>query len=225
MHASVRASRGASSTPPTQEHGLATTGGRVSTTGVAGFTLGGGSGWLERKHGLACDNLLAVDLVTADGREVTASEDENPELFWGLRGGGGNFGVATTLTFRLHRVGPEVLAGLLMWPGDVGLDVGRVYRDLGFSAPDELGSAMVFLTGPPEEFVPAHLQGTTVAAVAVLWTRRRRRRRGGHPAAARPAARGRPRGTDAVRRPAVHARRPARPPELLDGRLPRLLPR
>ena len=152
-----------------QAHGLATTGGRVSTTGVAGFTLGGGSGWLERKHGLACDNLLSVDLVTADGREVTASEDENAELFWGLHGGGGNFGVATAFTFRVHRVGPEVLAGLLLWPGEAGSEVGRTYRDLAFSAPDELGSGLVLLTGPPEEFVPVHLQGTTVTAVAVLW--------------------------------------------------------
>jgi len=150
-------------------HGLATTGGRVSTTGVAGFTLGGGSGWLERKYGLACDNLLSVDLVTADGREVTASDDENPELFWGLHGGGGNFGVATSFTFRMHRVGPEVLAGLLMWPGEAGFDVSRAYRDLAFTAPDELGSGLVFLTGPPEEFVPVHLQGTIVTAVAVLW--------------------------------------------------------
>ncbi|MGH2684079.1 MAG: FAD-binding oxidoreductase [Actinomycetota bacterium] len=152
-----------------QAHNLATTGGRVSTTGVAGFTLGGGSGWLERKHGLACDNLVSVELVTADGRTVTASEDENPELFWGLHGGGGNFGVATSFTFRMHDVGPEVLAGLLIWPGDAGFEVGRAYRDLGFSGPDDLGSALVFLTGPPEDFMPAHLQGTTVAAVAVLW--------------------------------------------------------
>ena len=152
-----------------QEHGLATTGGRVSTTGVSGFTLGGGSGWLERRYGLACDNLVAVDLVTADGREVHASADENPELLWGLRGGGGNFGVATSLTFRLHPVGPEVLAGLLIWPGDAGFDVGRAFRDLALDGPDELGSGLVFLTGPPEDFVPAHLQGTTVTAIAMLW--------------------------------------------------------
>ena len=152
-----------------QEHGLMTTGGRVSTTGVAGFTLGGGSGWLERKYGLACDNLIAVELVTADGRSVRASDDENPDLFWALHGGGGNFGVATSFTFRLHRVGPEVLAGLLVWPGDAGFEVGRAYRDLAAGAPEDLGSGLVFLTGPPEEFIPAHLQGTTVAAVGVVW--------------------------------------------------------
>jgi FAD/FMN-containing dehydrogenase len=153
----------------TQEHGLATTGGRVSTTGVAGLTLGGGSGWLERRYGLACDNLVSVDLVTVDGRTVTASEDENAELFWALHGGGGNFGIATAFEFALHPVGPEVLAGLLLWPGDAGYEVGRAYRDMAFDAPDELGSALVFLTGPPEEFVPVHLQGQTLAAVAVLW--------------------------------------------------------
>ena len=153
----------------TQAHGLATTGGRVSTTGVAGLTLGGGSGWLERKHGLACDNLVSVDLVTADGRQVTASESENPELFWALHGGGGNFGIATSFEFALHPLGPEVLAGLLLWPGDVGRDVGVRFRDLALDAPDEMGSALVFLTGPPEEFVPAHLQGQTLAAIAFLW--------------------------------------------------------
>ena len=153
----------------TQEHGLAPTGGRVSTTGVAGLTLGGGSGWLERKYGLACDNLVSVDLVTADGRTVTASEDENPDLFWALHGGGGNFGIATSFKFAVHPVGPEVLAGLLLWPGDAGYDVGRAYRDMAFDAPDELGSGLVVLSGPPEEFIPAHLQGQTVAALALLW--------------------------------------------------------
>lgn len=155
----------------TQQHGLATTGGRVSTTGVAGLTLGGGSGWLERKHGLTCDNLISVDLVTADGREVTASESENPDLFWALHGGGGNFGIATSFEFAVHPLGPDVLAGLLIWPGDAAGEVARAYRDLAFDGPDELGSGLVFLTGPPEDFIPVHLQGQTVAAIAVLWAR------------------------------------------------------
>ena len=153
----------------TQEHGLATTGGRVSTTGVAGLTLGGGSGWAERAWGLSCDNLVAVDLVTADGREVTASEDQNPDLFWALHGGGGNFGVATSFVFRLHELGPLVTAGLMLWPGDAAADVARQYRDFAADAPDELGTALVFLTGPPEEFVPAHLQGETLLGIAGLW--------------------------------------------------------
>jgi FAD/FMN-containing dehydrogenase len=153
----------------TQEHGLATTGGRVSTTGVAGLTLGGGSGWAERAWGLSCDNLVSVDLVTADGRQVTASEDENPDLFWALHGGGGNFGVATSFVFALHDLGPLVTAGLMLWPGDIAADVARQFRDLAADAPDELGTALVFLTGPPEEFVPAHLQGTTVLGIAALW--------------------------------------------------------
>ena len=153
----------------TQAHGLATTGGRVSTTGVAGLTLGGGSGWLERRYGLTCDNLLSVDLVTADGRQITASESANPDLFWGLHGGGGNFGIATSFEFALHPLGPEVLAGLLIWPGDAAPEVARRYRDTAFTAPDDLGSALVFLTGPPEPFVPEHLQGQTVVAIAVLW--------------------------------------------------------
>src|SRR5262245_3022429 len=153
----------------TQEHGLATTGGRVSTTGVAGLTLGGGSGWTERSWGLSCDNLVSVDLVTADGREVTASEDENPELFWALHGGGGNFGVATSFVFALHELGPLVTAGLMLWAGDAAPDVARQYRDFAAEAPDELGTAIVLLTGPPEEFVPSHLQGTKVLGIAGLW--------------------------------------------------------
>ena len=153
----------------TAEHGLATTGGRVSTTGVAGLTLGGGSGWFERAWGLACDNLVSVDLVTADGREVTASEDENPELFWALHGGGGNFGVVTSFVFGLHPLPPLVAAGLMIWPGDASNEVARAYRDFAVDAPDELGTGLVFLTGPPEEFVPVHLQGTTVAAIAAAY--------------------------------------------------------
>jgi FAD/FMN-containing dehydrogenase len=153
----------------TQACGLATTGGRASTTGVAGYTLGGGSGWAERKYGLACDNLISVDLVTADGRTVTASETQRPELFWALHGGGGNFGVATAFEFRLHPLGPTVLAGLLGWPGDEGQDVARIYRDLAYDAPDELGSGLVFLTGPPEEVMPEHLRGQTICGLALLW--------------------------------------------------------
>ena len=153
----------------TQEHGLATTGGRVSTTGVAGFTLGGGSGWLERKCGLACDTLIAVELVTADGEHVRASESENPDLFWALHGGGGNFGVATAFEFTLHPVGPIVMAGLMLWPGERGRDVTEAVREVTESAPDELATAVVYLSGPPEEFVPPELQGQLCCGAAMFW--------------------------------------------------------
>ena len=140
-----------------QPHGLATTGGRDSQTGVAGLTLGGGSGWLERKFGMACDNLLSVELVTADGRQINASEDEHPELFWALHGGGGNFGIATALTFRLHPL-PVTTFGLLLYSPDAAPVVVRGFRDLfEGGAPDELGGAVFYCTGPPEEFVPDHL--------------------------------------------------------------------
>ncbi len=152
----------------TQPHGLATTGGRVSTTGVAGLTLGGGSGWLERKFGLACDNLLSVDLVTADGRRVTANEQENTELFWALHGGGGNFGVATSFTFRLHEL-PEFSIALLLWPADQGRAVAGTYRSLMAGAPDDVGGTLLYVTGPPEEFVPAHLQGARCSGVLVTY--------------------------------------------------------
>jgi FAD/FMN-containing dehydrogenase len=102
----------------TQRFGLATTGGIVTHTGVAGLTLGGGIGWLMRKHGLTCDNLLAVELVTADGRRLRVDGREHPELFWGIRGGGGNFGVVTAFQFRLHQVGPQVLAGPVLYPAE-----------------------------------------------------------------------------------------------------------
>jgi FAD/FMN-containing dehydrogenase len=152
----------------TQPHGLMSTGGRVSTTGVAGLTLGGGSGWLERRFGLACDALESVTLVTADGEIVTASEDENPELFWALHGGGGNFGVATELRFRLSPL-PAATFGLLVWPPDRGLEVAHRYRDLIEGGPKELGGGLAYITGPPEEFVPEQLQGRLVAAAIVVY--------------------------------------------------------
>lgn len=151
----------------TQRHGLATTGGRVSTTGVAGLTLGGGSGWLERKHGLACDNLVAVELVTAGGQLVRASEHEHPELFWALRGGGGNFGVVTAFEFRLHPVGPEVFGGLLMHPAERGAELLAAWRDVMRAAPDGLSLAFGYMVAPDDDpDVPAELRGRQVALVA-----------------------------------------------------------
>jgi FAD/FMN-containing dehydrogenase len=152
----------------TQPHNLVATGGRVSTTGVAGLTLGGGSGWLERKFGFACDNLEAVTLVTADGRTVTATESENSELFWALHGGGGNFGVAVELVFRLHPL-PAASFALLVWPPEAGPELAHRYRELFENgAPPELGGALAYITGPPEEFVPDHLQGALVAGVVAV---------------------------------------------------------
>jgi FAD/FMN-containing dehydrogenase len=153
----------------TAPYGLATTGGRVSTTGVGGFTLGGGSGWLDRRFGPACDNLLAVDLVTADGSTVRASERTNPELFWALHGGGGNFGVATSLTLRLHPL-PALTAALLLWRPEAGEDVTRAYRDFIEAAPDEVGGGLIYLTGPPEPFVPDRLVDALTLAVLVTYT-------------------------------------------------------
>lgn len=153
----------------TQEHGLATTGGRVSTTGVAGLTLGGGSGWLERSHGLACDNLLAVELVTGDGRLVRASEQEHAELFWGLRGGGGNFGVATAFEFRLHPVGPDVFAGLVLHPADRGREVMALFRDVMRDAPAELSLACAYITGPDESELPPEVRGQPAVVIVGMY--------------------------------------------------------
>ncbi|MEU5402550.1 FAD-binding oxidoreductase [Streptomyces sp. NPDC005963] len=153
----------------TQPHHLATTGGRASTTGVGGFTLGGGSGWLERKFGLACDNLLAAEVVTADGRIVRTSADEHPELFWALHGGGGNFGVATSLTLQLHPLPAFSMALLLFLPED-GPEAVHAYRDFVDGAPDSIGGAVIYLTGPPEPFVPEHLVGRLICGVLVTHT-------------------------------------------------------
>ncbi|MFF5481083.1 FAD-binding protein [Streptomyces sp. NPDC012935] len=151
-----------------QPHGLATTGGRASTTGVGGFVLGGGSGWLDRWCGLAVDNLLGVELVTADGERVHANADENPELFWGLHGGGGNFGVATALTLGLHEL-PEFSIALVLYLPESGPEVVRTYRELITLAPDEASGGVLYLTGPPEGFVPPHLVGKILCGALLTY--------------------------------------------------------
>ena len=153
----------------TQEHGLAVTGGRVPDTGIAGLALGSGSGWLERKFGFTCDNLLAAEVVTADGQVVTASATENEDLFWGLRGGGGNFGVVTSFLLQLHPVGPIVLGGLLVWPAPMANDVVRFWRDFMLTAPDEVGGALAFITAPPADFVPEPVRGHPVLGAVVCY--------------------------------------------------------
>ena len=153
----------------TQQHGLAVTGGRMSTTGLGGLVLGGGSGWIERKCGYAVDNLVAVETVTADGRILTASEHENPELFWGTRGGGGNFGVATSFELRLHAIGPTVVGGKLLYPAAMATAVMQNFRDVMAEAPDEVGSGVALLTAPPEEFVPEPVRGQPVVGVIVSY--------------------------------------------------------
>lgn len=148
--------------------GLAVTGGHISTTGVAGLTLGGGIGWLCRKLGLTIDNLLSVDLVTADGRFLRCSADENQDLFWGVRGGGGNFGIATSFTFRLHPIS-TVVGGLAFWPAEVAPDLLRYYRQYLTSVPDELTTMAAFLVGPPAPFLPASMHGVPLVALGVCY--------------------------------------------------------
>jgi FAD/FMN-containing dehydrogenase len=152
----------------TQAHGLASTGGLISHTGVAGLTLGGGIGWLMRKYGLACDNMTAAEVVTAAGEVVRTSSAERPELLWGLRGGGGNFGVVTSFEFRLHPVG-TVLGGLVAFPLDRGREVFRTYRSWAAEAPDEFTTIAAVITAPPAPFVSAELIGQKVAAVVGCW--------------------------------------------------------
>jgi FAD/FMN-containing dehydrogenase len=148
----------------TQAHGLATTGGLVSSTGVAGFTLGGGIGWTMRKFGLACDNLAAADVVTADGRLVHTSATEHADLLWGLRGGAGNFGIVTQFEFDLHPLGPMIYAGPIFFPADAAHDLLRAFRDWAGDAPDEITGIVNLTTAPPLPVIPEQWHGRKVAA-------------------------------------------------------------
>jgi FAD/FMN-containing dehydrogenase len=150
----------------TQAFGLATTGGLVSSTGVAGFTLGGGFGWLMRKYALACDNLLGAEVVTAGGRIARADADDNADLFWGLRGGGGNFGIVTSFEFRLHPVGPLVTAGAIFFPAEVARELLRFYREWVAQVPDELSTVVNLAAAPSATFLPEEVHGRRVVVVS-----------------------------------------------------------
>ena len=153
----------------TQEHGLAVTGGRVSHTGIAGLTLGSGSGWLERSLGMTCASLMSAEVVTADSQILVASADENPDLMWGLRGGGGNFGVVTSFHFRLHPIGPIVYAGMILHPRAAAAPLIGFYRDFMEQAPDELCGGLALITAPPEPFVPNRAWGQPACALIVVY--------------------------------------------------------
>jgi FAD/FMN-containing dehydrogenase len=153
----------------TQRAGLATTGGSVSSTGIGGVTLGGGFGHLMRRYGLSADNLRSADLVTADGDRLHVDAAAEPELLWGLRGGGGNFGVVTAFEFDLHPVGPIVLGGPIFWPLDQAHEVLRFLRDFAPAAPDELGIAIVAMLAPPMPFLPPDRYGTPVVGLIPVW--------------------------------------------------------
>jgi FAD/FMN-containing dehydrogenase len=152
----------------TQAYNLATPGGRVTHTGIGGLTLGGGQGWLSPKHGLSCDNLISAEVVTADGRVVTASEQENPELFWGLRGAGGNFGAVTKFTFGLHPVGPVFMGGLLVHPLERAAEVALMYQDFAADKP-EFGGGVVFMSAPPAPGIPEEAVGMPIVTVVAAW--------------------------------------------------------
>jgi FAD/FMN-containing dehydrogenase len=154
----------------TQAYGLATTGGLVSSTGVGGFTLGGGIGWTMRRFGLACDNLVAADVVTADGRLVHASETENVDLLWGLRGGGGNFGIVTQLELTLHPLPSPVYAGLIFYPAATAPELLRTFRDWAETAPDEVTGLVNLTTAPPLPVIPEEWHGKKVAVFVAVST-------------------------------------------------------
>ncbi len=154
----------------TQQFGLAVTGGLVSSTGIGGFTTGGGIGWLVRRFGLASDNLVAVDVVTADGQFVHADAAEHADLFWAVRGGGGNFGVVTSFEFQLHEVGPTVYSGIVFYPADEAEQVLAGYRAACATAPDELTTVMNLTTAPPLPFLPESAHGKPIIAVIGCWS-------------------------------------------------------
>lgn len=152
-----------------QAFGLATPLGINSTTGVAGLTLGGGFGWLTRKYGMSVDNLVSAEVVTANGKRVRASADENPDLFWGIRGGGGNLGVVTLFEFKLHQVGPEVLCGLIVFPFDQAKGLLTKYREFAEKMPDDLNVWVVLRKAPPLPFLPENVHGKEIVAFAVFY--------------------------------------------------------
>ena len=152
-----------------QAHGLVTPVGINSTTGIAGLTLGGGFGWLTRKYGMTIDCLVSVKVVTANGNSVHASETENADLFWGIRGGGGNFGIVTQFEFKLHQVGPEIFAALIVFPLEQAKQVLTRYRDFAASAPEELTVWVVMRQAPPLPFLPVEVHGKDVAVLAIFY--------------------------------------------------------
>jgi FAD/FMN-containing dehydrogenase len=152
-----------------QEHGLATPVGINSTTGIAGLTLGGGFGWLTRKYGMTIDNLVSVDVITADGNKLRASENENADLFWAIRGGGGNFGIVVHFEFELYPVGPEILAGLIVFPLEQAKQVLTKYREYVKSIPEELNVWVVLRQAPPLPFLPENVHGQEVLVLAVFY--------------------------------------------------------
>ncbi len=163
--------------PVAAQHGLATPGGTVSATGIGGFTLGGGLGFLTKQHGLACDNVVEAEVVLADGSIVRASEEDHPDLFWAIRGGGGNFGVVTSFVYRAYPV-PDVAFSAFLWPASEGLDAFRFYRDYMPGTPPEAVSICAYMSAPPMPFVPPEMVGTDAILIGLAYF--------GTPEAARP---------------------------------------
>jgi FAD/FMN-containing dehydrogenase len=154
----------------TQAHGLATPVGINSTTGIAGLTLGGGFGWLTRKYGMTIDNLVSVDVITAEGRKIRASETDNADLFWAIRGGGGNFGAVTQFEFQLFPVGPEIFAGLMVFPFSQAKQILNKYRQFVNSAPEELNVWVVLRKAPPLPFLPENVHGKEVVVLPIFYS-------------------------------------------------------
>ncbi len=154
----------------TQAHGLATPVGINSTTGIAGLTLGGGFGWLTRKYGMTIDNLVSVEMITAEGKKIRASENDNADLFWAIRGGGGNFGVVTQFEFRLFPVGPEIVAGLIVFPFSQAKQILTKYRQFVNSAPEELNVWALLRKAPPLPFLPETVHGKEVVVLPIFYS-------------------------------------------------------